>query len=105
LNIVISGPTGSGNTTLLNALGNETDCRGRMLVVEETRELKLPDLVPLCVSMEAQDKSAEGTGEIPQRELVRNALRMRPAPHYRRRNEGTGDVGPVAGQTPHATGS
>jgi pilus assembly protein CpaF len=78
LNILISGPTGSGKTTLLNALGNETDGRGRMVVVEETRELKLPDLVPLCVSLEAQEKNAEGNGEIPQRELVRNALRMRP---------------------------
>jgi pilus assembly protein CpaF len=78
LNILISGPTGSGKTTLINALGNETDGRGRMVVVEETRELKLPDLVPLCVSLEAQEKNAEGTGEISQRELVRNALRMRP---------------------------
>ena len=78
LNILISGPTGSGKTTMLNALGNETDGCGRMVVVEETRELKLPELVPLCVSLEAQDKNAEGTGEIPQRELVRNALRMRP---------------------------
>jgi pilus assembly protein CpaF len=78
LNILISGPTGAGKTTMLNALGNETDGRGRMIVVEETRELKLPDLVPLCVSLEAQEKNAEGTGEIPQRELVRNALRMRP---------------------------
>lgn len=78
LNILISGPTGSGKTTLINALGNETDGRGRMVVVEETRELKLPDLVPLCVSLEAQDKNAEGVGEISQRELVRNALRMRP---------------------------
>jgi pilus assembly protein CpaF len=78
LNILISGPTGSGKTTLLNALGNETDGRGRMVVVEETRELKLPELVPLCVSLEAQNKNAEGAGEIPQRELVRNALRMRP---------------------------
>jgi pilus assembly protein CpaF len=78
LNILISGPTGSGKTTLLNGLGNETDGCGRMVVVEETRELKLPDLVPLCVSLEAQDSNAEGTGEITQRELVRNALRMRP---------------------------
>jgi pilus assembly protein CpaF len=78
LNILISGPTGSGKTTLLNALGNETDGCGRMVVVEETRELKLPDLVPLCVSLEAQEKNAEGAGEISQRELVRNALRMRP---------------------------
>jgi pilus assembly protein CpaF len=78
LNILISGPTGSGKTTLINALGNETDGRGRMVVVEETRELKLPELVPLCVSLEAQEKNAEGVGEISQRELVRNALRMRP---------------------------
>jgi pilus assembly protein CpaF len=78
LNMLISGPTGSGKTTLLNALGNETDGRGRMVVVEETRELKLPDLVPLSLSLEAQEKNAEGTGEISQRELVRNALRMRP---------------------------
>jgi pilus assembly protein CpaF len=78
LNIVVSGPTGSGKTTLLNALGNETDGTGRMIVVEETRELKLPELVPLCVSLEAQDKNTEGVGEVQQRELVRNALRMRP---------------------------
>ncbi len=78
LNIVVSGPTGSGKTTLLNALGNETDGTGRMIVIEQTRELKLPDLVPLCVSLEAQEENAEGVGEIEQRELVRNALRMRP---------------------------
>ena len=78
LNIVVSGPTGSGKTTLLNALGNETDGTGRMIVIEQTRELKLPDLVPLCVSLEAQEENAEGVGEIEQRELVRVALRMRP---------------------------
>ena len=66
------------NTTLLNALGNETNGTGRMIVIEQTRELKLPDLVPLCVSLEAQEENAEGVGEIEQRELVRNALRMRP---------------------------
>jgi pilus assembly protein CpaF len=78
LNILVSGPTGAGKTTVLNALGNETDGRGRMVVVEETRELQLPDLVPLCVSLQSQDRNAEGAGEISQRELVRNALRMRP---------------------------
>jgi pilus assembly protein CpaF len=78
LNIVVSGPTGSGKTTLPNALGNETDGTGRMIVIEQTRELKLPDLVPLCVSLEAQEENAEGVGEIEQRELVRVALRMRP---------------------------
>jgi pilus assembly protein CpaF len=78
LNIVVSGPTGSGKTSLLNALGNETDGTGRMIVIEQTRELKLPDLVPLCKSLEAQDPNAEGIGEIEQRDLVRNALRMRP---------------------------
>jgi pilus assembly protein CpaF len=68
----------SHNTTLLNALGNETDGTGRMVVIEQTRELQLPELVPLCVSLEAQVANAEGVGEIEQRELVRNALRMRP---------------------------
>jgi pilus assembly protein CpaF len=78
LNIVVSGPTGSGKTSVLNALGNETDGTSRMIVIEETRELKLPELVPLCQSLEAQGPNAEGIGEIEQRDLVRNALRMRP---------------------------
>jgi pilus assembly protein CpaF len=51
---------------------------GRMIVIEQTPELQLPDLVPLCQILEAQVATAEGIGEIEQRDLVRNALRMRP---------------------------
>src|SRR5207247_10625680 len=80
LNIVVSGPTGSGKTTLLNALGNETAGTGRMAVIEQTRELKLPDLVPLCERMEAQDENAEGGGKTGHSDQVRNervAVQMR----------------------------
>jgi pilus assembly protein CpaF len=79
VNIVVSGGTGTGKTTMLNMLGNAVEGAGeRILIVEETRELRLPKLIANCKSLEARLPNQEGKGEITQRELVRHALRMRP---------------------------
>jgi pilus assembly protein CpaF len=78
VNIVVSGPTGSGKTTLLNALGSAiAGPDERVVVVEETAELKLSKL-PNAVSLQGRAANVEGAGEITIRDLVRNALRMRP---------------------------
>jgi len=76
LNIVISGGTGSGKTTLLNALSHFIDFGERVITVEDAAELQLQQ--PHVVRMETRPPSLEGTGEVTQRDLVRNALRMRP---------------------------
>ncbi|MEK0082829.1 CpaF family protein [Benzoatithermus flavus] len=76
LNIVISGGTGSGKTTLLNALSQMIDRRERIITIEDAAELQLQQ--PHVVRLETRPPSIEGIGEINQRELVRNALRMRP---------------------------
>jgi len=75
-NIVISGGTGSGKTTLLNVLSNYIPPNERVVTIEDAAELKLYQ--PNLVSMEARPANVEGRGAIPIRELVRNALRMRP---------------------------
>ncbi|MCC7368819.1 MAG: CpaF family protein [Chloroflexi bacterium] len=78
VNILVSGPTGSGKTTLLNALGAAiVGLNERIVVVEETAELKLSKL-PNAVSLQGRAANVEGAGEITIRDLVRNALRMRP---------------------------
>ncbi len=76
LNIVISGGTGSGKTTLLNALSAGLSNTERIVTIEDPLELKLQQrhVIPL----EARPASLEGRGEVTQRDLVRNALRMRP---------------------------
>ncbi|BAI70769.1 pilus assembly protein [Azospirillum sp. B510] len=76
LNIVISGGTGSGKTTLLNALSRMIDPRERVLTIEDAAELQLQQ--PHVVSLETRPVNVEGHGEINQRDLVKNALRMRP---------------------------
>jgi len=76
LNVVISGGTGSGKTTLLNALSQHIDSRERVLTIEDAAELQLQQ--PHVVRMETRPENAEGIGEVSQRDLVRNALRMRP---------------------------
>lgn len=76
LNIVISGGTGSGKTTLLNALSRLIDAGERVVTVEDAAELQLQQ--PHVVRLETRPPSLEGKGEITQRDLVRNALRMRP---------------------------
>ncbi len=76
LNILIAGGTGSGKTTLLNAVSQYIDPTERIITVEDAVELRL--LQPHVVQMETRPPNIEGAGHIPQRELVRNALRMRP---------------------------
>lgn len=76
LNVVISGGTGSGKTTLLNALSAFISDRERIVTVEDPIELKLQQRH--AIPLEARPASTEGRGEVTQRDLVRNALRMRP---------------------------
>jgi pilus assembly protein CpaF len=76
LNIIISGGTGSGKTTLMNALSQLIDPGERVVTVEDAAELQLQQ--PHVVRLETRPTSLEGRGEVNQRDLVRNALRMRP---------------------------
>jgi pilus assembly protein CpaF len=75
-NILISGGTGSGKTTLLNVLCSYIPENERIVTIEDAAELQL--LQDHVVSLEARPKNIEGTGEISIRDLVKNALRMRP---------------------------
>jgi len=76
VNILISGGTGSGKTTLLNAVSRHIDGGERIITIEDAVELRLQQ--PHIVQLESRPPNIEGAGAIPQRELVRNALRMRP---------------------------
>jgi pilus assembly protein CpaF len=76
LNVIISGGTGSGKTTLMNAMSRMIDPAERVITIEDAAELQLQQ--PHVVRMETRPASLEGRGEITQRDLVRNALRMRP---------------------------
>jgi len=76
LNILISGGTGSGKTTLLNALSRMIDNGERIVTIEDAAELQLQQ--PHVVRLETRPPNLEGQGEITQRELVKNGLRMRP---------------------------
>ena len=79
VNMLVSGPTGSGKTTLLNALGASiSSLEERVVTVEEVAELQLERQLPDCVALQARAGNIEGAGEIRIRDLVRNALRMRP---------------------------
>jgi pilus assembly protein CpaF len=75
-NIIISGGTGSGKTTLLNVLSNFLPKDERIVTIEDTAELRLNQ--PHVVSLEARPANIEGRGAVTIRDLVRNALRMRP---------------------------
>ncbi|CAN5839323.1 hypothetical protein BH23ACT1_BH23ACT1_13080 [soil metagenome] len=75
-NVLVSGGTGAGKTTLLNALGAEIPAGERVVTIEDAAELRLPG--EHVVRLEARPANAEGVGEVPLRQLVRNALRMRP---------------------------
>jgi pilus assembly protein CpaF len=75
-NIVISGGTGSGKTTLLNCLSGAIPSDERIVTIEDAAELQLKQ--PHVVSMETRPANLEGRGEYTIRDLVRNALRMRP---------------------------
>jgi pilus assembly protein CpaF len=76
LNILISGGTGSGKTTLLNAMSQMIDIGERIVTIEDAAELQLQQ--PHVGRLETRPPNLEGQGEITQRELVKNALRMRP---------------------------
>jgi len=76
LNLIISGGTGAGKTSLLNALSSCIDASERILTLEDAAELKLSQ--PHVVRLEARPPNLEGKGEITMRMLLRNALRMRP---------------------------
>ncbi len=78
LNMLVSGGTASGKTTTLNALGGAIPPGERVVTIEETAELRLEELLPDCVALEARAANVEGLGQIGIRELVRHALRMRP---------------------------
>jgi len=76
LNILISGGTGSGKTTLLNALSEMIDVGERIVTIEDAAELQMQQ--PHVVRLETRPANLEGMGEINMRDLVKNALRMRP---------------------------
>lgn len=76
LNIIISGGTGAGKTTLLNALSAYIPSDERIVTIEDSAELQLQQ--PHIVRLETRPPNIEGRGEVTQRDLVRNALRMRP---------------------------
>jgi pilus assembly protein CpaF len=76
LNVLISGGTGAGKTTLLNALSAYIPEDERIVTIEDSAELQLQQ--PHVVRLETRPPNIEGRGEVTQRDLVRNALRMRP---------------------------
>src|SRR6202142_2601793 len=76
LNVVISGGTGAGKTTMLNVLSGFIPPTERIVTIEDSAELQLQQ--PHVVRLETRPPNIEGKGEVPQRELLRNSLRMRP---------------------------
>src|SRR5580658_3928098 len=76
LNIVVSGGTGSGKTTMMNAMSRLIDHGERIVTIEDAAELQLQQ--PHVVRLETRPSSLEGRGEVTQRDLIHNALRMRP---------------------------
>ncbi|WP_439646404.1 CpaF family protein [Sneathiella glossodoripedis] len=76
LNILISGGTGSGKTTMLNAISQLIDPGERIVTIEDAAELQLQQ--PHVVRLETRSANLEGTGEISMRDLLKNSLRMRP---------------------------
>jgi pilus assembly protein CpaF len=76
LNLIVSGGTGSGKTTMLNALSGMIDNGERVVTIEDAAELRMQQ--PHVVRLETRPSNLEGNGEISMRDLVKNALRMRP---------------------------
>jgi pilus assembly protein CpaF len=76
LNILISGGTGAGKTTLLNAISQTIDPSERIITIEDAAELQLP--LPHVASLETRPPNLESKNEITMRDLLKNALRMRP---------------------------
>ena len=75
-NLLVSGATSSGKTTLLNALANEVEHDARLITLEDVAELRLPH--PHVVRMETREATPDGVGEVTLAHLLRTALRMRP---------------------------
>jgi pilus assembly protein CpaF len=78
LNVLFSGGTGAGKTTTLNAIASEIPRLDRVVTIEETRELALDRHLEDCIALESRFANVEGLGAVGIRELVRDALRMRP---------------------------
>src|SRR5207249_6371431 len=76
LNILVSGGTGAGKTTLLNVLSNAIPATERIVTIEDSAELQLQQ--DHVVRLETRPTNLEGAGTVASRDLVRNALRMRP---------------------------
>jgi pilus assembly protein CpaF len=76
LNVIVAGGTQAGKTTLLNCLAAAIPARERVVTCEEVFELRVP--LPDVVSMQTRQPNLEGTGEVPLRRLVKEAMRMRP---------------------------
>ena len=76
LNVLVSGGTGSGKTTMLNILSGFISAKERVVTIEDSAELQLQQ--PHVIRLETRPANIEGKGEINQRDLVKNALRMRP---------------------------
>jgi pilus assembly protein CpaF len=76
LNLIVSGGTGSGKTTMLNALSGMIDNGERVVTIEDAAELRMQQ--PHVVRLETRPANLEGNGEVTMRDLVKNALRMRP---------------------------
>lgn len=76
MNIVVSGGTGAGKTTLLNALSEHISPDERLITIEDAAEIQLQQ--PHVISLETRAASVEGSGQVTQTDLVKNALRMRP---------------------------
>jgi pilus assembly protein CpaF len=76
LNVLISGGTGSGKTTMLNVVGGFIPASERVITIEDAAELQMPQAH--VVTLESRPANAEGRGQVAIRDLVRNALRMRP---------------------------
>ena len=77
LNILVSGSTQAGKTTLLNALVSSVPLKSRVITIEEVFELK--PKIPDCVALQTKPANLQGEGEIPLRRLIKEALRMRPS--------------------------
>jgi pilus assembly protein CpaF len=76
VSLIVSGGTGSGKTTLLNALSGSISALERLVTIEDAAEFQFQQ--PHVIRLETRPSNIEGKGEISQRQLVRNALRMRP---------------------------
>lgn len=96
LNIFISGGTGSGKTTILNAMSGYIPQEERVITIEDSAELQIRHVANL-VSLETRVENREGSQEISMRDLIRASLRMRPDPHHRWGGPGRRGAGNAAG--------